>query len=193
MPRQYTPKVRLTCHTCGSVFFRTPGEVRKTGGKYCSRACINRKHGATSNGQLPPEYSLWKNIHARCNNPNHPKYADYGGRGIAVCPEWDSFERFLSDMGSRPDADHELDRIDNDGPYAPWNCRWATRTEQNNNTRRNVILEHAGRRMTLPQWAREVGLNINTLRGRIFEKGWPVEKALTTPVCHPSGGGRSRQ
>jgi hypothetical protein len=71
----------------------------------------------------------------RCFNPNNSSYDDYGGRGITVCEEWLSFENFYADMGDPPPG-LSLDRIDNDGPYAPWNCRWADRITQNSNQRR---------------------------------------------------------
>jgi len=76
----------------------------------------------------------------RCNSETNPQYRHYGARGIYVCARWDDFDLFLKDMGPRPSPKHTIDRIDNDGPYAPYNCRWATPSQQNRNSRRTVEL-----------------------------------------------------
>jgi hypothetical protein len=70
----------------------------------------------------------------RCNNPNHPQYKDYGGRGIKICERWHDFQIFFADMGFRPDG-LTLERKNNNGNYEPSNCCWATWKEQRTNTR----------------------------------------------------------
>jgi hypothetical protein len=137
------------------------------------------RHGHAKAGHNSSTYRRWQAMLDRCSNPKCRQYADYGGRGIGVCESWRAFESFLADMGEAPPG-LLLERIDNDGDYEPGNCRWATRTEQNSNTRQNVLLSHNGRTMTAAAWARELGCTGAALRARI-RNGWSVEKALTLP------------
>lgn len=82
------------------------------------------------------EHTAWVNMRQRCNNPRNKDYRNYGGRGITVCSEWNaSFEVFYADMGAKPVSHWVLDRIDNDGPYAPWNCRWTDAVTSSANRR----------------------------------------------------------
>lgn len=124
------------------------------------------------------EYKTWHAMKARCNNLNNDNYEWYGGRGIKICPEWENdFDKFLKDMGPRPE-NTTLDRIDNNLGYSKENCRWADNFTQSNNKRGNRILEYNGRKQTLCQWAKEFGIPYDFLYDRIFH-GWSLKDALT--------------
>jgi hypothetical protein len=94
------------------------------------------KHGATSFRKQPwPEYNAWAAMIQRCENPNNPRYPQYGGRGIRVAPAFHDFRTFIRHVGRRPKKRMMLDRIDNDRGYVPGNLRWATRKESHDNQR----------------------------------------------------------
>jgi hypothetical protein len=93
------------------------------------------KHGFANKEKFTEGYRSWYAMRQRCNNPKHPRYSVWGGRGISICKRWNSFSNFIYDMGPRPTKSHSIDRIDNDGNYEPSNCRWATKSEQSSNQR----------------------------------------------------------
>lgn len=115
------------------------------------------RHGHHRVGHRTGTYLSWDTMTQRCLNPRNPNYPNYGGRGIGIHPSWRSFPMFLADMGERPPRG-TLERINTDGNYEPSNCKWATRQEQLNNKRTNVVVEHDGKRMTLSQWAEFLGI-----------------------------------
>lgn len=139
-------------------------------------------HGHTMRGGVTPTYSSWLAMRARCNNPRHTYYANYGGRGITICDAWGDFEAFLRDVGERPSLAHSLDRINNDGHYEPGNVRWATAKEQARN--RTTRREHSvnGVAHTLVEWAEITGIPRRVLYERRGRMGWSLERTISTPV-----------
>lgn len=139
-----------------------------------------RLHGHCSENKRSKIYSAWINMMVRCYRTTHKHYPSYGGRGISVSEEWHEFENFLRDMKEPPTEEHSLDRIDNNKGYAIGNCRWATKREQQNNRRTNVVLTLIDQKDTMTNWCRRLGLKLHIVRYRI-KKGWSHEKALLIP------------
>jgi len=129
-----------------------------------------------------PEYRAWGDMKDRCFNPNHKQYSDYGGRGITICDRWlNSSQNFLADMGTKPSPKHSLDRIDNNADYSPKNCRWATKAEQQNNTRYNRLITIGCVTLTIAQWTEKKGYGKNVIYNRL-KAGWSEYRAVMTPV-----------
>ena len=130
-------------------------------------------------------YRSWNSMKQRCTNPNAHAYELYGGRGITICKQWQSFEQFFSDMGECPEG-LTIDRINNNKGYSPNNCRWATYKEQQNNRRDNRLFTYKDKTMTATQWAETVGLTCRQLIRRI-DRDWSFEEAINTPMFKPGG------
>jgi hypothetical protein len=145
------------------------GKINSCGCEHQKRiAQSNKTHGKTNTRT----YKLWQAMRIRCNRINQ----DYSCRGITYDERWDSFENFYLDMGEVPEG-MSLDRIDFNGNYTKENCRWETRDQQANNTRANIFIEWQGKRQTLTQWARELGMKPDKLRAR-YRYNWSLERMM---------------
>jgi hypothetical protein len=137
-----------------------------------------------------PEYNSYNAMKQRCYYPRHKDYAEYGGRGIAVCDRWlASFENFYKDIGPKPSQDHSVDRIDPNGDYTPENTRWANRFVQSR-TRRNTIRVNLpdGRNVTLKEAADYFGANYDSVRYAVHDC-----HELPLSACERLGAGQFKK
>lgn len=174
------------CHCdCGEVLILETNRLRSGNTRSCG--CLRREitvdRMTTHGGCRWPEYKVWRVMIQRCELKTSQSYPRYGGRGISVCEQWmHSFENFISDMGRRSSQNHSIERKDNNGNYEPSNCRWATRKEQNRNTRTNTFLTVGGEARCIAEWAEMRGLKKETVYARIA-LWWTPERAVNTPVA----------
>ena len=143
----------------------------------CGCANPNRTHGRSGT----PEHAIWAGLFTRCENPNHHSYRYYGARGIAVCERWRDFAAFYADMGDRPSPKHSIERENTEGPYALWNCVWATPKEQSRNRRNVHYLTVRGVTKRLVEWAEIKGVSRKMLLDRL-SYGWSHEDIVERPV-----------
>lgn len=141
-------------------------------GKSMSCGCLKKEllsKSLTTHGMSKSqEFASWKGMLARCYNKNTDSYKYYGGRGIKVSDDWiNSFENFYKDMGKKPNKSFSIDRIDNNGNYCKENCRWASVSEQNRNTRANIKIMFNSESIILKDAAKLFDLPYSTMTGEI--------------------------
>lgn len=140
-------------------------------------------------------FGVWTGFKDRCRNPHNSRYANYGARGIKVCEEWGDFlvfKEWSDNNGYREGL--SIERIDNDGPYSPENCRWATKEEQSKNTTRSKFITYNGFTLIQSDWARKLGISISSFKERI-SKGMPEEDIFFAGSLHDkhnTGRGRKK-
>jgi hypothetical protein len=172
---------------CGKIAVCSTGNLRSGNSRSCgcatAAATVQRstKHGHAKRGKKTAIYLLWRGVVDRCHTPSSKYYRRYGGRGIMVSKSWRKFENFYADMGDRPKG-LTLERKENSKGYSKANCVWATRKEQQNNTRSNRKIKFKGEVLNLCQWAERTGMLGCTIARRI-KLGWSVKDALTKPVA----------
>lgn len=164
---------------CGNELEVRGGDLKNGHTKSCG--CYRIEQVSTHGLSNSPLYKRWWGIIQRCYKESHKSFHNYGGRGITVCGEWHDFEAFYKWAHTKYNPGLEIDRVDNDGPYSPENCRWVSRKENARNTRYNVNITLRGITQCASAWAEELEIHVSTLLNRI-KKGWSEDKILNIPV-----------
>jgi hypothetical protein len=166
---------------CGEEVVVIYKSVRTGNTKSCG--CLRREIVSAKNFKHGmkhlPEYTHWRAMRQRCNDPNCEKYAAYGAVGVTVCSRWNDFPTFLSDVGRMPSPKHTLDRFPNrHGNYEVGNVRWATPSEQvrNRSCTRTVLV--SGKTVPIIELAERYGLDPGRVAWRL-DHGWTLEESLT--------------
>lgn len=150
---------KCRCERCNTLCFYAGADLRRGQVKSCGcwdrEAC--RVRATTHGGHGTREYNAWCDMWRRCTGPTRKDFHHYGGRGIRICAQWKSFDRFRRDMGSAP-PHTVLDRIDPNGNYEPDNCRWQPAAEMNDNKRSSRLITYRGVTQALAVWCRELGV-----------------------------------
>lgn len=178
--RDRAKKILWECSCdCGNTIVIVGGSLSSGNSRSCG--CYHRENlsaRVTKHGAIKTTlYHRWKGMRNRVNNKNFKQYQDYGGRGIDICERWESFENFAEDMGGSFSPELTLERVDNNMGYSPENCRWATRVEQQRNTRFNRHITYNGESLTMSEWMERTGGNRNRVERRL-RLGWSVGEAL---------------
>ena len=170
------------CELCGNITTILASNLSKTKSCGCAKIDFIRKASITHRESKTRLYRIWSLMKDRCTNPNAEHYDLYGGRGITVCPEWAQYEPFKEwALANGYEKTLSIDRIDNDKWYEPSNCRWATKIEQANNKRNNIVITHNGETRTLGEWAARLGMEPRTIWWRLFSAGWSEADAVSVP------------
>lgn len=172
-------RVQCRCE-CGTVFIAGRYEVKIGNTRSCG--CYQRRRtseaSTTHGGSKRAEYRVWTNIRDRCMNPSNTGFHKYGGRGITVCASWkNSFAAFLFDMGPRPGPRYTVERKNNDGPYSPKNCCWATYSQQARNRRSSIFVSIHKKRILLIEACEKYGISYGKAHLRLY-RGWSAERTF---------------
>ena len=180
--KKYEYKWKCLCD-CGNYCIVSSNSLKTGHTKSCGCLQGEHHHDSSHIEGKTRLYRIWTNIKQRCLNPNKKEYNLYGQRGITICKEWkESYNSFKQWSLSNGYADNlSIDRIDVNGNYEPSNCRWTNAKTQANNTRTNKIITFNGETHTLSQWRDKMGFKRGVIEYRL-QKGWSIEKTLTTPV-----------
>lgn len=161
---------------CGNYTIVSGTHLRN--GHVQSCGCLKEEQERHGNTRLA---HIWRNMIARCYNPNSKSYKNYGAKGITVCDSWKNDFKIFEKWAYKNDYSDNLtlDRIDNSKGYEPINCRWVSYKKQNNNRTNNVLWDYKGETHTISEWADITRISVKKLYNR-RAKGWNIDRILET-------------
>lgn len=171
--------------SCGKLYVTTGQGLRNGHVKSCGH--LQKEIAAQSkfvHGYADTKlYRAWTEMLYRCENDKNASYANYGGRGIAVCPEWHDFLTFKEwAMSHGYKEGLTIERIDVNKGYEPSNCIYADRTVQNRNTRRNIHIFYNGQKLTISEFSRIINVQRSSV-GKWYHRGILLEKVKQYNMC----------
>lgn len=173
----FNDKVALCVCECGTE--RTLKCALLKIGHTKSCGCLQKDIVSTHGYYKHPLYNIWVMMLKRCYKSWCKNYKNYGARGIMVCDEWRnnvvSFIEWSEKNGYKKGL--TIERINVNGNYEPSNCTYATKTQQNKNTRKAFKLEYEGKIYTLRDLSEKVGINHMTISYRL-KKGLTLIEAI---------------
>lgn len=162
-------------------------------GRNKSCGCAHKKVMSThslykENGKIVTAYH---NMMRRCYDKTNQNYKDYGGRGIIVEAWWNEvgvdkailIARFVYWCRANGwDNKLSIDRINVNGNYSPFNCKFSTRKEQARNRRNSIMVTAFNETKTYCEWLEDdrCVATPSSLYDRLKKK-WDPETAITTP------------
>lgn len=174
-------KALFRCH-CGNDFIARVSAM--VGGTLKGCGCSIGKHskgpGHTTHGLRHHQlYNLWCAMKARCFSKSSSSYKDYGGRGVTVCEEWRhdfaAFYYWAINNGWAIGLDLDKDMKGDGKLYSPNTCTFVTRRENCSKRRSSAYITFNGVCKTKAEWARELGINYQTLNTQT-QRGWSFER-----------------
>lgn len=177
---EYAGNMKWLCKCdCGTIKEISGEGLRKKNVQSCGCLCKERhpkRSGGDSNTKL---YRRWRSMRNRCNDKNAASYKNYGARGIFVCHEWDTsylaFKKWALSNGYREEL--TIERIDNDGPYSPENCRFSSRKEQAYNRRDTRFISINGVKKPAKEWSELCPVSYDAMLCRL-NSGWNTQEAV---------------
>lgn len=167
---------------CGKESIVRAADLKRTKSCGCLSSELTANRNRTHGLGRTKLYLVWAAMKQRCCNPQNKRFADYGGRGITMCDEWQGYEPFAKwAVANGYKEGLEIDRIDNDSGYSPENCRFVTSRQNSRNKRDNLFLDFNGERKPLVEWAEIRGLPQKAVWKRLH-RGWSIEDVLTLPI-----------